>query len=63
VHPPLNNLDYPVQTDQLEDVEERIDIPFNVYKFYDDEGRARYPLYLSSENPDTAIDLLFCDGH
>ena len=62
-HPALNALEYPVDINQFEDVEERINIPFNVYTFYDDEGRARYPLYLSRENPDTAVDLLFWNGH
>jgi hypothetical protein len=62
-HPALNNLEYPVEIDQFEDVEERIGIPFNVYTYYDDEGRARYPLYHSREEPDTAIDLLFWGGH
>jgi hypothetical protein len=63
VHPALRELEYPVEIDQFEHVEAQINIPFNVYTFYDDDGRARYPLYLSRENPDTAIDLLFWDGH
>jgi hypothetical protein len=63
LHPALNDIEYPVEVDQFEDVEARIGIPFNVYTYYDDEGRARYPLYISREDPDTAIDLLFWDGH
>jgi hypothetical protein len=63
VHPTRNGLDYPIEIDQFEDIEERINIPFNVYTFYDDEGRARYPLYISREDPDTAIDLLLWKGH
>ena len=62
-YPELNSLPYPVQTDQFEDVENRLKIPFNVFTYYDDEGRARYPLYLSRVDPDNAKDLLFWDGH
>ena len=62
-HPELSNLDYPIQVDQFEEVEQRIIIPFNVFTYYDDEGRARHPLFLSNEDPDTATDLLFWDGH
>ena len=62
-HPELADLEYPVLVDQLQDVERQIHIAFNVFSFHDDEGRARYPLYLSSDNPDTAIDLLFWNGH
>jgi hypothetical protein len=40
-----------------------MNMSFNVYTFHDHEGCARYPSYLSRENPDTAVDLLFCDGH
>ena len=62
-HPAINGLDYPIQIDQLEEVERQLNIPFNVYSFYDDEGRARYPLYISRVNPDAAYDILFWDGH
>ena len=59
----LDSLQYPVQTDQFEDVENRLKVPFNVFTYYDDEGRARYPLYLSRLDPDNAKDLLFWNGH
>jgi hypothetical protein len=36
VHPALNELEYPIEADQFEDVEARVGIPFNVYTFYDD---------------------------
>jgi hypothetical protein len=62
-HAELNGLEYPVQVDQFEDVERQIGIAFNVFTFYDDDGRARYPLYLSKINVDEAIDLLFWNGH
>ena len=62
-HVELRDLTYPVEVDQFQVVEDRIRIPFNVYTYYDDSGRARYPLYLSHVNPDVAIDLLYFEGH
>ena len=62
-HAELNQLTYPVETDQFERVEQRIGIPFNVFTFYDDQGQARYPLYISNLDSDAAIDLLFWNGH
>ena len=35
----------------------------NLISYYDDEGRARYPLYISRRNSPTEIDLLYFDGH
>ena len=35
----------------------------NVYGFYDDEEKARYPLYLSKKKLPNSIDLLFWDDH
>jgi hypothetical protein len=62
-HPVLSQIAYPVELGQLEQIERKITIPFNVYSFFDDEGRGRYPVYLSKLNQDTAIDLLFWSGH
>jgi hypothetical protein len=63
MHPALESLKFPVSLDQLEVVERTVRIPFNVYSFFDDEGRGRYPVYLSKEDSDATIDLLFWNGH
>lgn len=62
-HPALRDLQYPVGLDHFEEIEERIQVPFNVFTFYDDKGEARYPLYLSRVDANRAVDLLFWDGH
>ena len=59
----LDTLDYPVRVDQLEEIEAKLGIPFNVFSFFDDEGKGRYPLYLSRFSPEDAIDLLYWDEH
>lgn len=62
-HPCFDRISYPVQLADLADVEKTIEIPFNVFSYYDDEGLARYPIYISRINADIAIDLLYFEGH
>jgi hypothetical protein len=62
-YPALQTLQYPVELDHLESVERAINISFNVYSFFDDEGRGRYPVYLSKISQEHAVDLLFWNGH
>ena len=62
-YPALKNLDYPISLEHLEEIERKIQIPFNVFTFTDDDGEARKPAYLSRISPDVAADLLFWDGH
>ena len=59
----LDKLNYPVRLEDLEAVERQIDIAFNVYSFYDDEGKGRYCAYSSRIEVDNAIDLLFWEEH
>ena len=56
----LHRIDYPVKIDDLEEVESHINISFNVFTFFDDEGKGRKPVYTSRiGDPQSAIDLLF----
>ena len=45
----LNFIDYPVNPSQMHEMEEKLNISINVFSFYDDMGRARYPLYVSGK--------------
>jgi hypothetical protein len=38
---------YPVQSHDLERIEQVIDIPINVFIFFDDESKASKPIYTS----------------
>ena len=59
----LDTVQYPVQIKDLEAVERQIGIPFNVYTFFDDEGKGRKPLYTSKTgDPQNAVDLLFWEN-
>ena len=56
----LDSISYPVKIEDLESVERQIKIPFNVFTFFDDEGKGRKPLYTSRiGDPQSAIDMLF----
>lgn len=61
--PCFDRITYPVQLADLANVEKTTNMPINVYAYYDDEGRARYPVYLSHIDVDKATDLLHFSGH
>jgi len=43
----LDGLDYPVTPADVPEIERRIGLSINVFAYYDDVGRARYPVYIS----------------
>jgi hypothetical protein len=59
----LDAVQYPVQIEDLEAVERQIGIPFNVYTYFDDQGKGRKPMYTSKTgDPQNAVDLLFWEN-
>ena len=61
----LDQIEFPVRfdCDVLQKLEQQIQIPFNVYSFFDDEGRGRYAAFTSRIDADNAIDLLYWNEH
>ena len=59
----LDQLDYPVNPTDLPEIEEQLQMSINVISYYDDIGRARYPLYISKREYPTQIDLLYFNEH
>ena len=55
----LDKLQYPVTLNQIPEIEERLQLCINVFTFWDDEGRARTPVYISSKTYNKSIDLLY----
>ena len=55
----LNDIEYPVNPNQLHEMEERLNISINVFSYYDDLGKARYPLYVSRKPCGREIDLFY----
>ena len=59
----LDTLRYPVDICDIPEIEAKLNIGFNVYSFYDDQGRARYPLHICKDTYELNIDLLYWSGH
>ena len=59
----LVDLEYPVEIASIPEIEERLKISINVFSFYDDQGRARYPVHISDNNFEKVLDLLFWNDH
>lgn len=59
----LAELTYPVSPNDIPLVEDQLRIAINVFSFYDDEGRARYPIYISRKKYAQTIDLLYWEEH
>ena len=62
----LDGLDYPVTPADVPEIERRVGLSINVFAYYDDEGRARYPVYISryyidwNEEERQGSGALFC---
>ena len=54
----MHNFPYPVAIENVPEFEDLVKANINVYSFYDDDGRARYPEYVSKKKFNTSIDLL-----
>ena len=59
----LDKIEYPIRVDQIPQIEDQIHITISVYSFFDDEGKGRYPIYVSKKNHPKAIDLLYWNEH
>ena len=59
----LDAIEYPVSPIDLPRIEQRLNISINVIGFYDNDGKARYPLYCSRHVSETEVDLLYWERH
>ena len=59
----LDAIEYPVSPMDRPRIEQQLNLSINVVEFYDDERKARYPIYCSRYVSETEIDLLYWDGH
>ncbi len=61
----LDTISYPVEIEDIPQIEEKLKVAINVFSFFDDEGKARFPRYISKYR-DTfkeEIDLLYWNNH
>ena len=60
----LHQLQYPIALDQMPEIEDQLNLKINIFSFFDDEGKARDPLYISRrEHFRKEIDLIYWDEH
>ena len=60
----LDKLNYPISPTQIPEIESQLNLKINVFSFFDDEGKGRYPLYISKKLEYRAeIDLLYWKEH
>ena len=59
----LDQLNYPVEIDEIPSIEMDLNISINVFSFHDDAGRARYPEYISKLKSHIIVDLLHWNEH
>ena len=54
----LDQIPYPVTQDQIPAIEDKLKTCINLFTFWDDEGNARTPVYISTKLYPNTIDLL-----
>ena len=59
----LDQIQYPVPVEMVPQLEEQLQTSFNLFSFYDGEGRGRYVMYVSRRTMPREIDLLYFDNH
>ena len=59
----LDQIQYPVPVEMIPQLEEQLQMSFNLFSFYDNEGRGRYVMFVSKRNMPREIDLLYYDNH
>ena len=59
----LVNLPYPIPPNDVHLYEDQLQININVFSFFDDEGQARHPLFISKKLYPRTANLLYWDKH
>ena len=59
----LDALPYPILPNNVHIYEERLEMNINVFSYFDDEGKARYPLHISKQNYLRTANLLYWNEH
>ena len=59
----LDSVNYPIQPADISRVEDQLQININLFSFFDDEGKERFPMYVSRKQYIRTIDLLYWKEH
>ena len=55
----LETLPYPISPNNVHLYDDQLQMSINVFSFFDDEGRARYPLVISRKNHERVANFLY----
>ena len=59
----LADLPYPIAPNDVHLYEDQLQININVFSFFDEEGKARHPLFISRKQYPRTANLLYWDEH
>ena len=59
----LNKIEYPVNPTEMPQLEVTLYLSINLYIYFDDMGKAIYPMYISRHNSPRHIGLLYFNKH
>ena len=59
----LDDIEYPVNPLDISIIEQRLNISIDLYRYFDDIGQARHPMYISRHKSVCEIDLLYFNEH
>ena len=59
----LDAIEYYLSLIDLQKLEQQMNISINVIRIYDNNGKARYPIYCNQHVSKTEVDLLYWDGY
>ena len=55
----LNEIECPVKPSSVPELEDKLKLKINIFSFFDQEGRCRFPLYVSNKKYKREVDLLY----
>ena len=59
----LHRIQYPLEPNQVPALEDTLKTNISVFSFYDDEAKARFPLYVTDKHYNRRATLLYSQGH
>ena len=59
----LEKLEYPVKPHSVEAIEDQLHLRINIFSFFDEDGRGRYPMFVSKKEYNREVDLLYRNEH
>ena len=59
----LDSLPYPISPNDVNLYEDLISMNINIFTFFDDEGKARHPYFISKKQHPSTANLLYWSGH